>query len=217
MAVQERGERSKRSILEAAASVLDERGYDAASTTEILARTGLTRGALYHHFPSKEAIAAAMVAAQSEALVVPEGAVKLQSVIDLSLEYARRLQSDPVLRASVRLTVEQTSFTNPGRTPYQQSVEALLGLFREAERQGETLPGLDLEEVTQFIVGAFTGVQLMSQVFSRREDLMDRVSAMWRLLLPGIATPGLLPRLRTTPTPPAAAHTAGEEGLSSEG
>ncbi|MGX2995758.1 ScbR family autoregulator-binding transcription factor [Streptomyces sp. JNUCC 64] len=195
MAVQERGERSRRVILEAAASVFDERGYDAASTTEILARSRLTRGALYHHFPSKEAIAMALVEAQSEALVAPERAIRLQAAIDLTLMYAVRLKSDPVLRASVRLTVEQTSFPHPGRTPYQQSAEAILGLLRQADEHGELLPGLDLEEVTQFVVGAFTGIQLMSQVYCGRADLVERVASMWRLLLPGIATSGLLTRL----------------------
>lgn len=41
MATQERGTRSRHSILESAARVFDERGYDAASTNDILARTGL--------------------------------------------------------------------------------------------------------------------------------------------------------------------------------
>ena len=101
MATQERGTRSRHSILESAARVFDERGYDAASTNDILARTGLTRGALYHHFPSKEAIAVALVTAHSEALVVPDQAVKLQAVIDLTLEFAQRLQRDQIGRAHV--------------------------------------------------------------------------------------------------------------------
>ncbi|MGW6685967.1 ScbR family autoregulator-binding transcription factor [Streptomyces sp. NPDC054961] len=199
MVRQERGTRSRRSILEAAAQVFDERGYEGASTTDILARTGLTRGALYHHFPSKEAIAIALVEAQTEALVAPPHSMKVQAAIDLTMEFARRLQCDPVLRASVRLTVEQTSFTYPKRTPYQWSYEAIAGLLAEAEAQGEILPGTDLDELTKFIVGAFTGVQLMSQVYTGREDLLGRVSSMWRLLLPGFATPAMINRLRTTP------------------
>ncbi|MEV8526655.1 ScbR family autoregulator-binding transcription factor [Streptomyces sp. NPDC006692] len=199
MGQQERGTRSRQTILEAAARVFDERGYDAASTNDILALSGLTRGALYHHFPSKEAIAAALVAAQSEALVVPPQDVQLQAAIDLTMEFARRLQSDPVLRASVRLTVEQTSFTAPARTPYQRSAEAIHTLLSGAARQGELLPGVDLDEITQFIVGAFTGLQLISQVYTGRQDLLERVSVMWRFLLPGIATPGMLGRLRTMP------------------
>jgi AcrR family transcriptional regulator len=181
--------------------VFDERGYDAASTNDILARTGLTRGALYHHFPSKEAIAVALVTAHSEALVVPDQAVKLQAVIDLTLEFAQRLQHDPVLRASVRLAVEQTSFSRPPQTAYEQSGAAILALLRQAEEQGEILPGVDIQEATSTVVGAFTGLQLMSQVYSNREDLPERIGAFWRFMLPGLATPGMLGRLRTIPPP----------------
>ncbi|MET9520721.1 ScbR family autoregulator-binding transcription factor [Streptomyces sp. NPDC002994] len=201
MAQQERGTRSRASILEAAARVFDERGYDAASTNEILASTGLTRGALYHHFPSKESIAIALVAAHSEALTVPDQPMKLQAVIDLTLEFAHRLQDDPVLRASVRLAVEQTSFSRPPQTSYEQSNAAILGLLRQAEEQGEILPGVDLQQATSTIIGSFTGLQVMSQVYTNREDLPERVSAFWQFLLPGLATPGMLGRLRTTPPP----------------
>ncbi|MGW6544596.1 ScbR family autoregulator-binding transcription factor [Streptomyces massasporeus] len=201
MAQQERGIRSRRSILEAAAAVFGERGYDAASTNEILARAGLTRGALYHHFPSKEAIAAALVEAQSEALVVPDQPVKLQAVIDLTLEFSRRLQTDAVLRASVRLAVEQSSFSYSAQTPYDQSITVVEDLLRQAEKQGEMLPGADLSEIAATVVGAFTGLQVMSQAYSNRRDLPDRVTALWRLVLPGLAAPGMLPRLRTSPLP----------------
>ncbi|WP_330305245.1 MULTISPECIES: ScbR family autoregulator-binding transcription factor [unclassified Streptomyces] len=201
MAQQERGKRSRQSILEAAAQVFDECGYDAASTNDILARTGLTRGSLYHHFPSKEAIALALVAAHGEALTVPDQAVKLQAVIDLTMQFARRLQTDPVLRASVRLAVEQTSFSVPPETAYEQSNVAILGLLQEAEERGEILPGVDVREAASTIVGAFTGLQIMSQAYTKREDLPERTGVFWRFLLPGLAIPGLIGRLRTTPPP----------------
>ncbi|WP_329456500.1 ScbR family autoregulator-binding transcription factor [Streptomyces sp. NBC_01497] len=209
MAQQERGIRSRRSILEAAAGVFGERGYDAASTNEILARAGLTRGALYHHFPSKEAIATALVQAQGEALVVPDQPVKLQAVIDLTLRFAWRLQHDTVLRASVRLAVEQSSFSPSARTPYSQAVSVVEDLLRQADRQGELLPGTDPAEVASTLVGAFTGLQVMSQAYSNRQDLPGRISALWRLLLSGLAAPGMLPRLRTTATPESLEAVAG--------
>ncbi|MFI2778808.1 ScbR family autoregulator-binding transcription factor [Streptomyces sp. ALB3] len=200
MAQQERGRRSRRSILEAAAAVFDERGYDAASTNEILARTGLTRGSLYHHFPSKEALALALLDAHGEALEVPDRSVKLQGAIDLTLEFARRLQHDPVLRASVRLTVEQTSFSAK-RGAYEQSSKALLELLEQAEERGEILPGVDVREAASTIVGAFTGLQIISQVYSNREDLIERTGVFWRFMLPGLAIPGLIGRLRITSPP----------------
>lgn len=206
MAKQERGTRSRRAILEAAAEVFDQRGFDAASTNEILARSGLTRGALYHHFPSKEAIAGALLEAHSEALVVPEHSSKTQAVIDLTFAFARRLQHDPVLRASVRLAVEKTSFPRPLNTPYDQSSAAIRELLEQAREQGEILPGLNLDEATGVIVGAFTGMQVMSQVYTNREDLPERITTLWRLLLPGMVNPGMIGNLRITP-PPAPAVT----------
>ncbi|GLW70359.1 TetR family transcriptional regulator [Kitasatospora phosalacinea] len=207
MTKQERGIRSRRAILEAAAEVFDLRGYDAAGTNEILSRTGLTRGALYHHFPSKEAIALAVLEAHGDGLALPEHsahASRLQSVIDLCFAFADRLHTDAVLRAAVRLAVEQTSLPRPTDTPYEQSRAVVRTLLAEAAAQGETLPGLDLDEAADVIIAAFTGVRVMSQVYTARADLPQRLTALWRMLLPGIANPGMIGRLRTTPPPTTA-------------
>ncbi|MEU7562909.1 ScbR family autoregulator-binding transcription factor [Streptomyces eurythermus] len=206
MAQQERGKRSRRAILEAAAQVFDERGYDAASTNQILARTRLTRGSLYHHFPSKEAIALAVIEAHAEALGSPEQPIRVQSVIDLTLQFAQGLQHDPVLRAAVRLTVEQTSLSCPPETAYEQSRTAITELLGQAAERGELLPGVDVQEAAATVVGCFTGLQIMSQAYSERQDLLERIGVFWRFLLPGLVIPGLIGRLRTTP-PPAPAPT----------
>jgi len=57
---QDRGERRVAEVLEAAAVVIAEEGYDAATMTEIAERAGASIGALYQYFPNKEAIAAAL-------------------------------------------------------------------------------------------------------------------------------------------------------------
>ncbi|WP_406450732.1 hypothetical protein OH768_05860 [Streptomyces sp. NBC_01622] len=76
-------------------------------------------------------------------------------------------------------------------------------LLRQAEKQGELLPGTDMTEVASTLVGAFTGLQVMSQAYTNRQDLPARISALWRLQLPGLAAPGMLPRLRTSGLPEA--------------
>jgi TetR/AcrR family transcriptional repressor of nem operon len=48
--------RSRKILLESALREIHHKGYKAASVNDILASTGLTRGALYHHFPSKRAL-----------------------------------------------------------------------------------------------------------------------------------------------------------------
>ncbi len=199
MAQQERAVRTRRLIVEAAGAVFDELGYEAATTTEIIARSGVTRGALYFHFPSKEAIADAVMASQDQFLVPPERGMKLQSAIDLTMSFADRLRHDSMLRGAVRLAVEQASYRKPDATPYVSSHEVILRLLREAEERGELLPSVEPEEVAPLIVGAFTGIQVLSQVSNNRIDLLERISTLWRYLLPALAVPALLPRLNTAP------------------
>jgi AcrR family transcriptional regulator len=57
---QERGERRVAALLEAAASVIAEVGYDAATMTEIAERAGASIGAVYQYFPNKEAVVRAL-------------------------------------------------------------------------------------------------------------------------------------------------------------
>ncbi len=57
---QERGERRLKQLLEAAAEVMAEVGYDAATMTEIAERADASIGALYQYFPNKEALVLAL-------------------------------------------------------------------------------------------------------------------------------------------------------------
>jgi AcrR family transcriptional regulator len=57
---QERGRRRIAHILDVAAEVFAELGYEAATTNAIAARAGMSPGSLYQYFPNKEAIAEAL-------------------------------------------------------------------------------------------------------------------------------------------------------------
>jgi AcrR family transcriptional regulator len=51
-----RGETTRARLLEAATELFAESGYEATSIEAVLAATGTSRGALYHHFAGKEAL-----------------------------------------------------------------------------------------------------------------------------------------------------------------
>jgi AcrR family transcriptional regulator len=55
-------ERTRAKLIEAAAEVIGEKGYDRASLEEIAARAGMTRGAVYGNFKGKEDLFLAVVA-----------------------------------------------------------------------------------------------------------------------------------------------------------
>jgi AcrR family transcriptional regulator len=52
----ERAQLSRQALIDSARRLFEEKGYAATSTEELLAETGLTRGALYHHFRDKRAL-----------------------------------------------------------------------------------------------------------------------------------------------------------------
>jgi AcrR family transcriptional regulator len=52
----EQTEETRRLVLAAARALFIEHGYDRTPIEEILRRANVSRGALYHHFPSKEAL-----------------------------------------------------------------------------------------------------------------------------------------------------------------
>jgi AcrR family transcriptional regulator len=63
-----RGHERVASLLAAAADCFVEKGYDAATMTEIAARAGASIGSLYQFFPTKESVAQALMSGHADAL-----------------------------------------------------------------------------------------------------------------------------------------------------
>jgi AcrR family transcriptional regulator len=61
METQRQPDLTRQRILEAGFAEIHRHGFQAASVANILADTGLTKGALYHHFPSKKDLGLAVV------------------------------------------------------------------------------------------------------------------------------------------------------------
>jgi AcrR family transcriptional regulator len=81
----ERGRLRVAAILEAGVAVFTEKGYDAATMTEIAARSGTAIGSLYRFFPSKESLADALLLRYAQH--VKAGLAELeQQVPDMTLE-----------------------------------------------------------------------------------------------------------------------------------
>ncbi|MBL4763436.1 MAG: TetR/AcrR family transcriptional regulator [Gammaproteobacteria bacterium] len=59
--VKSAGDTTRQTLLEAALEEIHQQGFQAASLSKILSRTGLSKGALYHHFPNKKALGYAVV------------------------------------------------------------------------------------------------------------------------------------------------------------
>lgn len=59
-------------------------------------------------------------------------------------------------------------------------------LATQAVARRQIRRGIDPETLARLIVASFTGVQMVSNVRTGRQDVMDRIKEMWEILLPGI-------------------------------
>jgi AcrR family transcriptional regulator len=202
---QKRAIRTRRKILEAAAKVFDARGYTAASMAEILEQANVTKGGLYFHFASKEALAMAVMDEQRHFCQISASRDSpLQEVIDLTQSVARDLQVNTMLRAATRLVIEHGSFTSPHPSIYLMWIQRLNELLEQARADGELSPRTDIEIVAELIVGAFSGIQLIDQVLYGRDQLSQKITEFWRLILPAITVQDRL----TTLVPEGTQHDA---------
>ena len=60
MKQEEKSTLSKEKIMNAAGEVFVQKGFDAATMQDIMEKCGLSKGAIYHHFKSKEEIMQAL-------------------------------------------------------------------------------------------------------------------------------------------------------------
>ncbi|CAL9674847.1 A-factor receptor protein (plasmid) [Streptomyces sp. enrichment culture] len=192
MPKQDRAIRTRRTILLAAAKVFEERGYQAATITEILRTAGVTKGALYFHFQSKEDVAQGVLTGQDLQLTVPERSCKTQELVDVVALQAYRMQTDPMVRAGARLSLDQQAIDLDRRGPFLRWSEVMGELLEQGRERGELLPHVVPTETAEFLVAAFGGVQSMSQVVSNYRDLDQRISVMLRHVLPSVVLPSVL-------------------------
>ncbi|WP_320784543.1 ScbR family autoregulator-binding transcription factor [Streptomyces sp. CRN 30] len=193
---QERAVRTREAILMAAAEMFDEFGYSAAGVSKILQRAGVTQGAMYFHFKSKEDLGRAVLLEQAATLTLPAAPGGLQQLIDLTLHLGYELQHNVLLRAGVRLAVEQgEAGLLVDFTVYHMWIDLFRAELDLARERGELLPQVVGAEFARVLVASFTGTQLMSHLESGRRDLPEHIAVLWNYLLPGIATPATLARL----------------------
>ena len=95
-----RGHQRVAAIMEAGVAVFTEKGYDAATMTEIAARSETAIGSLYRFFPSKEALADALllryaehVTGKLEALAQQASSMQQDELADALVDFMLSLES----------------------------------------------------------------------------------------------------------------------------
>ena len=147
------------SLLDVAAAVFNERGYEASSMEELAARLGVTKSAIYHHVPSKvELLRLALDRALDELFAVTEEPGATTGPAIGRLEH--------VVRGSVRVLAADLPFVTlllrvRGNSPVEQSAlrrrrsfdRVVTDLVRAAVAEGDVRPDVDAAVTSRLLFG----------------------------------------------------------------
>jgi AcrR family transcriptional regulator len=201
MPQQQRAIDTRRNALIGAAVAIERHGYEGATIAQMVQESNITKGALYFHFPSKEAVAEAIIAEQSEWVSQRYGAgdPPVQTIVDLSYAFVDALHSDPLMRASIRMTIDRAAPAESIVQGYSIWISVVSHLLDRGRAAGTLHADVEAGDCAYTITSAITGLQLTSEALCQRRDLADRVENFWRLLIPAIVRPDLVARVDTRP------------------
>ena len=146
------GEQSRRAILDAAAEVAGERGYDGTSIALVSAACGLPASSIYWHFKDKDELIAAVIESGFQrwlaALDLSDAHLDpaVDTAVELSARVARALLDTPdFLRLGLMLTLERRPQQPSARTMFLRVRDRFTEVLLTTLRQWA--PHLDDEQV----------------------------------------------------------------------
>ncbi len=187
----ERGRRTLRKLLDAAAVEFGERGFHEASISGITARAGTALGSFYTYFDSKEAIFQALVRDMSEAVKVAarEALAEPASALERERAALTAFLRFAAEHKEVYRIIDEAEFVDPEsyRQHYETTGARILDRLREGARKGELRA--DLEEAHAWaIMGMNVFLGLRYAVWGEGDLPAERVAAIaGDLLAKGIA------------------------------
>ncbi|MGB3440058.1 MAG: ScbR family autoregulator-binding transcription factor [Actinophytocola sp.] len=202
MTKQSRSEKTRLHLVRAAAELFDRNGFSGATLEDVSRAAGVTKGAFYFHFSSKDELGGAI---QAEACGLLRSAVyrvvgarlpALQAVVDLTRELAWWLDGEPLVRASFRTARECGHRGKPFLDFHNELLAAIETLLLAAQRAGDLRADVNVEETATLVLAVSSGVEMLWWTRIRSGDIDATVERMWRTILPGIARPSALTRVR---------------------
>jgi AcrR family transcriptional regulator len=219
---QQRGRATRHTLLLEAARAFDERGYDAASLSDILAASGRTKGAMYFHFRSKEQLATDLVAEVVASWDLVRGSIgrrgldPLRTLLVETDAYVGRWSHDVVVRGASRAMSGTTDFADAHRSWYADWASSTAAHLRAALEHGLLRPATDPDRVSRLVVAASCGHRSFAETMVGSPTHFERMTDTWLGILPVVATETWLADVLASdwekrPAPEAAAYARARE------
>ncbi|MGH2974441.1 MAG: TetR/AcrR family transcriptional regulator [Solirubrobacterales bacterium] len=185
-------EGAREALVEAARDLFMERDYDEVSTEQILERSGVSRGALYHHFASKQALFRAVYEAGERRIVELLGeralaaATPFGALLESARAYLSLCETDEELR---RIGLMQSravlGWEGWRAAATELGIGATLAVVSAAIEAGELAPR-DPETIALVLLGALIEAAMLIAVAHDRLAARERSEAVIVDLLEGL-------------------------------
>ncbi len=190
----EKAEQSRRLILESALREIHCKGFQAASIKTILADTGLTKGAFYHHFPDKQALGYAvveMIRSEIKNIWVDplenttDPLTTLQNILDATsktttVEVVKL--GCPLNNLAQELSSENGEFRNRIAEIYDFWRKSIADALRRGQKAGYVDRAVDPLSTATFFVASLNGIKGLSKAVQNLEVLMTCFDHLGRYL-----------------------------------
>ena len=194
MVRQARSEATRRKIITSAVELFNEIGYPATGLGDIIERAEMTKGALYYHFDSKQSLATAIIEEGSAHLVqafrsiTDSSAPALEIIIHGVFVVTDLLSTDQIARSGTQLLRAFGEFNDAAARTYGGWLAEMTERTRQAIDEGDLRGDLDPQAVGETLLGSMLGVELLANATSAGADVLQRVTRMWKVLLPAIVS-----------------------------
>ncbi|BDE88738.1 HTH-type transcriptional repressor KstR2 [uncultured Flavonifractor sp.] len=159
---QAQARQTERNILQAALTLMRERGFDKVSIRDICKQAGITTGAFYHHFPSKESLLnkgfAPLDDYMEAALRGHEADEPAERLGHILSAYARFMEEEGGELTGRYYVRRITDPTTQSMDSSRYTLRAMVECFRQAQREGILASGRSPEWVADFCYRHFRGV-----------------------------------------------------------
>jgi AcrR family transcriptional regulator len=181
-------------LVSAGRELFGERGYDATSIEAVLESAGVTRGALYHHFPDKQALFDAVlerVTVDAAARVADAGRAASDPIAALQAGSAAWLQIalDPAVQRIVLVDAPVVVGWKRWRELDEQ--HTLGGLRTNLRRIADAgrLPAGEVDALAHMLLAAVNEAALLVALAEDAEAALDTAQAAVNTLLDGLVGP----------------------------
>jgi len=192
----EKGERTRKELFDAAMSLYTKKGYERVTVEDICAKAGVSKGAFYTHFMSKDQVVLETFLKADDFYreVFPQ-LDQEKSCIDKLRAFGRLAMGNIVNQGPMVIRVSYYGQIAPGREnapiasrerPLYKLTEQLI---REGQEKGEIRADIPSAAITEIVIHAIRGIVYDWCLQQGEFDLEECGGILFQMLLEGLQSP----------------------------